>query len=89
MTGERSDVATRTLEELQTSFKKHAPSILTDEIGKRHTDDVEVVGCERMTNVLEESIADLQKNAVRKTEGKILQCAHRVARRRQRSEFHG
>ena len=62
MTGERSDTVTRTLEELQTSFKEHAPSILTDEIGKWHADDVEVFGCERMTNVLEEYIADLHKS---------------------------
>ena len=62
VTGERSDVVTRTLEERQTSFKEHDQSILNDEIGKPHADDVEVVGCERMTKVLEESTADLHKS---------------------------
>ena len=53
----------RSLEELQTSFKDHAQSILTDERGKQHAHDIEEVGYNSMIQELDASTGDLNKRS--------------------------
>ena len=56
-----SDAVIRTLEELQTSFKEHAQSLVTDEDSKQNDHDVQVVALESHIRVLTDAIADLNK----------------------------
>ena len=73
------DVFIQTLEELQTSFKEHAQSILTDENGKQRAHDIEVVGYNSMIQVLDASIGDLNKRLGEATFPKVA-CATDVER---------